>query len=79
MRVVKKADFVLANQEGPAFNVQTKKFAVNETGAMLPSDTTAPWDIKNMGVRMLTMANNHGMDYGADALIGKFASAEICR
>lgn len=69
LRVVRTADFALANQEGPAFNVQTKKFAVNETGAMLPSDTTAPWDIKNMGVHMLTMANNHGMDYGADALV----------
>lgn len=69
LRVVRGADFALANQEGPAFNVQTRKFAVNETGAMLPSDTTAPWDIRNMGVRMLSMANNHGMDYGADALM----------
>ncbi len=69
LRIVRGADFVLANQEGPAFNVQTKRFAVNETGAMLPSDTTAPWDIKNMGVHILTMANNHGMDYGADALL----------
>lgn len=67
--IVRRADFVLANQEGPAFNVQTKRFAVNETGAMMVSDTTAPWDIKNMGVHMLTMANNHGMDYGADALM----------
>jgi poly-gamma-glutamate synthesis protein (capsule biosynthesis protein) len=36
---------------------------------MFPSDTTAPWDVKNMGVRMVTVANNHGMDYGADALL----------
>jgi poly-gamma-glutamate capsule biosynthesis protein CapA/YwtB (metallophosphatase superfamily) len=69
LRIVRGADFALANQEGPAFNVQTKRFAVNETGAMFPQDTTAPWDIKNMGVRMVTVANNHGMDYGADALL----------
>jgi poly-gamma-glutamate capsule biosynthesis protein CapA/YwtB (metallophosphatase superfamily) len=69
LRVVKAADFVMANQEGPAFHVGSKKFAVNETGAMMPSDTTAAWDIKNMGVHMLSMANNHGMDYGADALM----------
>src|SRR5450755_537599 len=47
LRIVRGADFALANQEGPAFHVATKKFAVNETGAMFPSDTTAPWDIKN--------------------------------
>ena len=69
LRIVRSADFALANQEGPAFNVQTRKFAVNETGAMFPSDTTAPWDIRNMGVHMVTVANNHGMDYGADALL----------
>lgn len=68
LRVVRGADFVLANQEGPAFHVQTKKFGVNEAGAMLPSDTTAPYDIKNMGVHMLSQANNHGMDYGHEAL-----------
>jgi len=36
---------------------------------MFPSDTMAPWDIKNMGVRMLSVANNHSVDYGADALL----------
>lgn len=69
LRVVRGADFVLANQEGPSFDVQTKKFAVNETGAMFPMDTTAAWDMKNMGVHMVTVANNHGMDYGPDALV----------
>jgi poly-gamma-glutamate synthesis protein (capsule biosynthesis protein) len=69
LKVVRGADFVLANQEGPAFHTATKPFAVNETGAMFPQDTTAPWDIRNMGVHMVTVANNHGMDYGADALL----------
>ena len=68
LKIVRGADFALANQEGPAFHTATKRFAVNETGAMFPEDTTAPWDIKNMGVDMVTVANNHGMDYGADAL-----------
>jgi poly-gamma-glutamate synthesis protein (capsule biosynthesis protein) len=42
---------------------------VNETGAMFPSDSSAPWDIKNMGVKMVSVANNHSADYGADALL----------
>lgn len=69
LKIVRGADFALGNQEGPAFHVPTKKFPVNETGAMFPSDTTAPWDFKNMGIHMVTVANNHGMDYGADALL----------
>jgi poly-gamma-glutamate synthesis protein (capsule biosynthesis protein) len=36
---------------------------------MFPSDSSAPWDIKNMGVRMVTVANNHSADYGADGLL----------
>jgi len=69
LRIVRNADFALANQEGAAFAGASKRFAVNETGAMFPSDTSAPWDIKNMGVRMLSVANNHSVDYGADALL----------
>jgi poly-gamma-glutamate capsule biosynthesis protein CapA/YwtB (metallophosphatase superfamily) len=67
--VVKNSDFALANQEGTAFHTATKKFAVNEVGAMAPSDSSAAWDIKNMGVRMVTVANNHSADYGADGLL----------
>lgn len=66
--VVRGADFALGNFEGTAFDVASKHFAVNELGAMYPSDTTAPWDIKNMGVRMVTVANNHGVDYGGESL-----------
>lgn len=68
LRIVRDADFSLANFEGTAFDVASKHFAVNELGAMYPSDTTAPWDIKNMGVRMVTVANNHGVDYGGESL-----------
>jgi poly-gamma-glutamate synthesis protein (capsule biosynthesis protein) len=69
LSIVRNADFALANQEGVAFAGAAKRFAVNETGAMFPSDTAAPWDIKNMGVRMVSVANNHSVDYGADALL----------
>ena len=68
LQIVKNADFSLANMEGTAFNTATRKFAVNETGAMFPTDSSAPWDIKDMGVRMVTVANNHAADYGADGL-----------
>jgi len=69
LRIVRGADFALANQEGTAFDVASKRFAVNELGALYPSDTTVPWDIKSMGVRMLSAANNHSVDYGGDALL----------
>jgi len=69
LAVVRSADFALANMEGTAFNTATKKYAVNELGAMFPTDSSAPWDIKNMGVRMVTVANNHAADYGADGLL----------
>jgi poly-gamma-glutamate synthesis protein (capsule biosynthesis protein) len=69
LQIVRNADFALGNQEGTAFHTATKRFAVNETGAMFPSDSSAAWDIKNMGVRMVTVANNHSADYGADGLL----------
>jgi poly-gamma-glutamate capsule biosynthesis protein CapA/YwtB (metallophosphatase superfamily) len=69
LAVVRGADFSLANQEGTAFFGPATRFPVNETGAMFPSDSGAGQDIKNMGVRMLSVANNHSMDYGADALL----------
>jgi poly-gamma-glutamate synthesis protein (capsule biosynthesis protein) len=69
LRIVRGADFSLANLEGVAYHVKTKKFPVNDVGAMFPSDSGAPWDIKNMGVRMVSAANNHSVDYGADALL----------
>lgn len=69
LRVVRNADFSLANYEGVAFDVNAKKFPVNELGALFPSDTTFPWDIKNMGVRMVAAANNHAVDYGSESLL----------
>ena len=69
LKIVRDADFSLANQEGVAFFGPSKRFAVNETGAMFPSDTSAAADMKNMGVRMVSAANNHSVDYGADALL----------
>ena len=36
LKIVRAADFSLANQEGQAFNTATNKFPVNETGAMFP-------------------------------------------
>ena len=69
LRIVRSADFALGNQEGSAFNNAVKRFAVNDQGAMFPSDTSAARDIRNMGVRMLSVANNHSVDYGPNALL----------
>ena len=69
LKIVRTADFSLANYEGMAFDVNAKKFPVNELGALFPSDTTFPWDIKNMGIRMVSAANNHSVDYGHESLL----------
>jgi poly-gamma-glutamate synthesis protein (capsule biosynthesis protein) len=69
LKIVRNTDFSLANYEGVAFDVNAKKFPVNELGALFPSDTTFPWDIKNMGVRMVAAANNHSVDYGSESLL----------
>ena len=69
LRIVRGADFALANQEGTAFDVASKKFPVNDVGALYPSDSIAPWDMKNMGIRMVTAANNHSVDYGGESLL----------
>ena len=69
LRIVRGADFALANQEGTAFDVKTKKFAVNDQGALFPSDTAVAWDMKNMGLDMVSAANNHSVDYGGESLL----------
>ena len=67
LRIVRGADFASPTRRA-AFAGAAKRFAVNDRRDV-PVDTMAPWDIKNMGVRMLTVANNHSVDYGADALL----------
>ena len=48
LRIVRKADFVLANQEGTAFDYKSMPWI--QGSGMFPMDSAAPLDIKNMGV-----------------------------
>jgi poly-gamma-glutamate synthesis protein (capsule biosynthesis protein) len=66
LRIVRGADFALANQEGTAFDYQSMPWITGS--GMFPMDSGSPRDIKLMGVHMLTLANNHSGDYGTEAL-----------
>src|SRR4029078_1858907 len=58
---------VLANQEGTAFDYKSMPW-ISGSG-MFPMDSAAPLDIKNMGVDMGTLANDHCADYGPGGLV----------
>jgi poly-gamma-glutamate capsule biosynthesis protein CapA/YwtB (metallophosphatase superfamily) len=67
LAVVRRADFALANQEGTAFDYRSMPWITGS--GMFPMDSGSPRDIKLMGVDMVTLANNHGGDYGTEALM----------
>ena len=67
LQIVRRADFVLANQEGTAFDYKSMPWI--QGSGMFPMDSGAPRDIKAMGVQMVTVANNHGADYGPGGLL----------
>lgn len=64
---VRRMDFALANQEGTSFDIRSNPWI--EGRGMFPMDSAASWDMKNMGVDMVTLANNHGADYGTGGLL----------
>ncbi len=67
LQIVRRVDFALANNEGTAFDYKSMPWI--QGSGMFPMDSGAPIDIKNMGVDMVTLANNHGADYGPGGLL----------
>ena len=63
LRLVRGADFATANLEGTFFDLRTKRIAPIGGGLMAGAPELAE-DIKNLGVRLVSKANNHSVDWG---------------
>src|SRR5205823_2232337 len=58
-----------ANHEGTFFDLHTKRIPPREGGGLMAGSPDLAADIKNLGVRFVSKANNHSMDWGAAGLI----------
>src|SRR5215470_12498279 len=59
LRIVRDADFATANLEGTFFDLRTKRIAPREGGILMVGSPDLAQDIKNLGVRLVSKANNH--------------------
>jgi poly-gamma-glutamate synthesis protein (capsule biosynthesis protein) len=69
-KILRGADVTFGNQEGSIFDLHTFKgfpAAENGGGDPLLVPAIAP-DLRNMGVKMMSKANNHATDWGQDGL-----------
>jgi poly-gamma-glutamate synthesis protein (capsule biosynthesis protein) len=64
LRIVRDADFATANLEGTFFDLRTKRIAPREGGILMAGAPDLAEDIKNLGVRLVSKANNHTVDWG---------------
>ena len=67
LRLVRAADFATANHEGTFFDLRTKRIAPRE-GSLMAGPPEMAEDIKSLGVRLVSKANNHSFDWGAEGL-----------
>lgn len=63
---INKADLNVINFEGP-ISVNSKK-ATRKSGPNIDQDTDVPVFLKKHGFKLFSLANNHSMDYGSQAL-----------
>jgi poly-gamma-glutamate capsule biosynthesis protein CapA/YwtB (metallophosphatase superfamily) len=70
LRLVRDADFATANHEGTFFDIHTKRIPPSGAGggALMVGSPDLAQDIKNLGVRFVSKANNHSVDWGTDGL-----------
>lgn len=77
VEILKNADLNVVNMEGP---IQIDNRApIHKSGPILSQDITVPRFLESNGFNMVSLANNHIMDFGEDALnatINSFSSAE---
>ena len=71
LRIVRNADFATANHEGTFFDLQTKRIPPSGAGggALMVGSPDLAQDIKNLGVRLVSKANNHSVDWGTTGLL----------
>jgi len=70
MKILKQADHGFANQEGSIFDLENFKGSpAAENGGGIPLGIPAvARDLRNMGIDMVSKANNHATDWGLDGL-----------
>jgi hypothetical protein len=69
-KILRGADIAFGNQEGSIFNLDNfKGYPAAENGGGYPLYVPAvAADLKNMGIKMLSKANNHATDWGQEGL-----------
>lgn len=66
LEVVRKADLAMVNLESPLTNTTRP---ITKTGPALKADKACASWLKAAGIDLVTLANNHIMDYGAEGLM----------
>jgi poly-gamma-glutamate capsule biosynthesis protein CapA/YwtB (metallophosphatase superfamily) len=69
--LIKSADLAFANQEGSIFDLETfQGYPAAENGGGYPQQrSAAALGIKGIGIAMVSKANNHATDWGAEGLV----------
>ena len=71
--LVAGADVAIANMEGP---IRTCSAPISKSGPAIQMDAAGPFVLKRMGFDVVSLANNHIMDYGVRGLV---YTVEACR
>jgi poly-gamma-glutamate synthesis protein (capsule biosynthesis protein) len=69
LRIVRSADLATANHEGTFFDLRTKRIPPSGGGILMAGPAELVNDIKNLGVRFVSKANNHSVDWGPEGLV----------
>jgi poly-gamma-glutamate synthesis protein (capsule biosynthesis protein) len=68
VELTKRGDVTISNQEGVFFDLKTFKGEGYGNGLLWGEGTLAK-DMKAMGIRMISVANNHSTDWGPEGLL----------
>jgi hypothetical protein len=68
LRIVRDADFATANLEGTFFDLRTRRIPPRGGGILMVGAPDLAEDIKNLGVRLVSKANNHTVDWGTTGM-----------
>ena len=68
VKLIQRGDVTIGNQEGPFFDLKTFQGQGYGNGLLWGEETLAK-DEKAMGVKMVSVANNHSTDWGPEGLL----------
>jgi poly-gamma-glutamate capsule biosynthesis protein CapA/YwtB (metallophosphatase superfamily) len=79
LKLLQDADVAFANHESSAFDLPgpgTVTYGAQNGGGYPRFSTAMERDIKAMGIKIVSMANNHAGDWGQDGLVATLATVE---